>query len=195
MSLQPLPLPSLHGRGLAGPCRLRHGSSMPGRFVGIFASAPSRMPSAHSCLRLQAGTKTYSQRKTAGKPAGAFSLRCSSRASSVASTRVQSVEQHGTSGERGVSEGGKDEAPSTLSSSSSLVWFKHDLRIHDHAALHALASAVDATAIPLFVFDPVILRSKLNSYICMKSFTLFRCICTCCCASSRSSAYHMPVQL
>ncbi|CAI5462418.1 unnamed protein product, partial [Closterium sp. Yama58-4] len=56
--------------------------------------------------------------------------------------------------------------------STTIVWFKHDLRVNDHPALHALsaaaaeltesarlASATTSHAIPLFVLDPNLLSA------------------------------------
>ena len=40
-------------------------------------------------------------------------------------------------------------------------WFRADLRLGDNSALHAACAACDAV-IPLFIFDPVILRAPDN---------------------------------
>ncbi len=40
-------------------------------------------------------------------------------------------------------------------------WFRADLRLRDNQALHAACAEADAV-IPLFIFDPVILRAPDN---------------------------------
>ncbi|CAI5520701.1 unnamed protein product [Closterium sp. Naga37s-1] len=60
--------------------------------------------------------------------------------------------------------------------STTIVWFKHDLRVNDHPALHALsaasttesallASAATSHAIPLFVLDPNFLSDLPTSQL------------------------------
>ena len=41
----------------------------------------------------------------------------------------------------------------------AIAWFRRDLRIHDHPALHAAVAAADVV-IPLFVFDDVLLAGR-----------------------------------
>ncbi|GJP47821.1 hypothetical protein CLOM_g7003, partial [Closterium sp. NIES-68] len=59
---------------------------------------------------------------------------------------------------------------------TTIVWFKHDLRVNDHPGLHdlsaagptdsaALAAATTSHAIPLFVFDPEILSALPASHL------------------------------
>src|ERR1700677_2090570 len=38
-------------------------------------------------------------------------------------------------------------------------WFRADLRLHDNAALHAAVKSADVV-VPIFIFDPKILKSK-----------------------------------
>jgi deoxyribodipyrimidine photo-lyase len=46
---------------------------------------------------------------------------------------------------------------------SALVWFRRDLRLHDHPALHAASSAQDGAVVPVFCFDPALLEGRHRS--------------------------------
>ena len=46
-----------------------------------------------------------------------------------------------------------------MSAAPVIVWFRRDLRVSDHTALHRAVST-GAPVIPVFVFDPVILSAK-----------------------------------
>jgi len=45
-------------------------------------------------------------------------------------------------------------APSLATSGKVLVWFRADLRLHDHAALHAALETNPTALLPVFTFDP-----------------------------------------
>jgi deoxyribodipyrimidine photo-lyase len=46
---------------------------------------------------------------------------------------------------------------------SALVWFRRDLRVHDHPALHAASSVEDGAVVPVFCFDPGLLEGRHRS--------------------------------
>jgi deoxyribodipyrimidine photo-lyase len=46
---------------------------------------------------------------------------------------------------------------------SALVWFRRDLRVHDHPALHAASSVEDGAVVPVFCFDPALLGGRHRS--------------------------------
>ena len=49
-------------------------------------------------------------------------------------------------------------APSLAIVSRSVMWFRRDLRLHDHPALLAARDAGDEGVLPLFVLDPALWR-------------------------------------
>jgi len=49
-----------------------------------------------------------------------------------------------------------------MTESAAIVWFRRDLRLHDHPALVAAATAHDAV-VPLYVLDPRLLRGRFAS--------------------------------
>ena len=49
-----------------------------------------------------------------------------------------------------------------MSDSTAIVWFRRDLRLHDHPALMAAVTAHD-TVVPLYVLDPRLLRGRFAS--------------------------------
>jgi len=46
--------------------------------------------------------------------------------------------------------------------STALLWYRRDLRLHDHPALHAALAAHDRV-VPVFVLDPVLLNGRFSS--------------------------------
>ena len=50
-----------------------------------------------------------------------------------------------------------------MTGSSSLVWFRRDLRLHDQPALAAAIAAGDGRVVPLFVLDPRLLHGRFAS--------------------------------
>src|SRR5689334_3329031 len=46
--------------------------------------------------------------------------------------------------------------------STALVWFRRDLRVHDHPPLHAALAACDRV-VPVFVLDDALLRGRFPS--------------------------------
>jgi deoxyribodipyrimidine photo-lyase len=46
--------------------------------------------------------------------------------------------------------------------STAILWYRRDLRVHDHPALHAALSAHE-TVVPVFVFDPALLNGRFSS--------------------------------
>ncbi len=46
--------------------------------------------------------------------------------------------------------------------STALVWFRRDLRVHDHLSLHAALQACERV-VPVFVLDDAILRGRFPS--------------------------------
>jgi deoxyribodipyrimidine photo-lyase len=46
-----------------------------------------------------------------------------------------------------------------VASATAIVWFRRDLRLHDHPALHAALGSADAV-VPVFCFDDALLRGR-----------------------------------
>ena len=50
-----------------------------------------------------------------------------------------------------------------MAGSTSIIWFRRDLRLHDHPALAAAIAAGEGGVVPLFVLDPRLLHGRFAS--------------------------------
>ncbi|HEX6867507.1 MAG TPA: deoxyribodipyrimidine photo-lyase, partial [Candidatus Limnocylindrales bacterium] len=50
-----------------------------------------------------------------------------------------------------------------MAGSTSIIWFRRDLRLHDHPALAAAIAAGEGGVVPLFVLDPRLLQGRFAS--------------------------------
>ena len=46
--------------------------------------------------------------------------------------------------------------------STAILWYRRDLRVHDHPGLHAALRAHECV-VPVFVLDPALLNGRLRS--------------------------------
>lgn len=61
-----------------------------------------------------------------------------------------------------MSRAGRTSVPPEMPDSTALVWFRRDLRLHDHPPL-VRALAAHARVVPVFVLDPAIVRGRFAS--------------------------------